>query len=94
MGACFKGYADIAELLIQNGAALDQQHGNGGTALMFAAMFGRNELVKLLLLHGANTEICDSRGLTAVDLAAQQGNEQAISLLQHSQEEIEFKDKT
>ena len=54
MGACFKGYPEIAELLIEHGASLDIQHGNGGTALMFATMFGRNELVKIILNHGAD----------------------------------------
>nr|WP_231876120.1 ankyrin repeat domain-containing protein [Mucilaginibacter sp. L294] len=28
-------------------------HGNGGTALMFAAMFGRNDMLKQLLAAGA-----------------------------------------
>jgi len=42
MGVCFKGYASIAELLIETGADLNMQHGNGGTALMFATLFGRN----------------------------------------------------
>ena len=60
MGVAFKGYADIAQLLIEQGADLNLQHGNGGTALMFAAIFGRNELVKLLLAHGADKFILDS----------------------------------
>jgi ankyrin repeat protein len=32
MVVCFKGYADIAELLIAYGAELNIQHVNGGTA--------------------------------------------------------------
>ncbi|WP_379090670.1 ankyrin repeat domain-containing protein [Pedobacter sp. UC225_65] len=82
MGAAFKGYADIAQLLIENGALLDQVHGNNGTALMFATMFGRNDIVKLLVLAGADTDICDARGLRAIDHALQQGNEEALNLLQ------------
>jgi ankyrin repeat protein len=57
MGACFKGYPDVANVLISNGANLNAQHGNGGTALMFAAMFGRNNLVDLLIEKGADKNI-------------------------------------
>ncbi|WP_316930491.1 ankyrin repeat domain-containing protein [Sphingobacterium sp. IITKGP-BTPF85] len=67
----------------QHGANLDLQHGNGGTALMFAAMFGRNEMLQLLLERGANKSILDTRGLSVEDLAAQQGNEIALSILQN-----------
>ena len=73
MGVCFKGYVDIAQILIERGSNLNAQHGNGGTALMFVAMFGRNEIVNLLLEQGADSSIKDMRGLSALDLAAQQG---------------------
>lgn len=82
MGVCFKGYIPIAKLLIGAGADLNLQHGNGGAAIMFAAMFGRNELLKLLAERGADITIVDSRGLSAFDLAAQQGNEEALIILE------------
>ncbi|RYE26568.1 MAG: ankyrin repeat domain-containing protein [Sphingobacteriaceae bacterium] len=80
-----KGYTppEIAELLIANGANLNLQHGNGGTALMFATMFGRNKLVKILLDHGAEIDILENRGLSAADLAVQQGNVEALEIMQH-----------
>lgn len=81
MGVAFKGYADIAQLLIENGAQLDLQHGNGGTALMFAAMFGRHDLLKALLAAGADKTLLDMRGHSVYDLAAQQGNAEAIAIL-------------
>ena len=84
MGVAFKGYADIARLLIDNGAHTDMQHGNGGTALMFAAMFGRHDLLKLLLAAGADKHLLDVRGLSVYDLAAQQGNTEAINILDNS----------
>lgn len=49
--------------------------------MMFATMFGRNEVVKLLLESGADTGIPDIRGQSAFDLAMQQGNTEAMSLL-------------
>ncbi|MNR39711.1 hypothetical protein D3C85_1579430 [compost metagenome] len=52
-------------------------------ALMFAAMFGRNEMLQLLLERGANKTILDARGLSVADLAAQQGNETALAILQN-----------
>ena len=55
------------------------QHGNGGTALMFAVMFGRNDLVKLLIEKGADKNITNKSRLLAFDLAMQQGNEAAVS---------------
>lgn len=82
MGVCFKGYADVAELLIESGTDLDLQDGSGCMAVIFAAMFGRNGLVRWLLVHDAGGIIVDSRGLSVFDLAAQQDNEEAISLLE------------
>ena len=82
MGVSFKGYVPIAELLLSQGADINIQHGNGGTALMFATMFGRNELIKILLNHGADKTIREQRGLTVIDLAIQQGNVEAAELLQ------------
>jgi ankyrin repeat protein len=82
MGVCFKGYLPIAELLLLHGADLNLQHGNGGTALMFATLFGRNDLVRLLMEHGADLNIKDNRGLTALDLAVQQGNPDAVLIME------------
>ncbi|HKG04918.1 MAG TPA: ankyrin repeat domain-containing protein, partial [Pedobacter sp.] len=81
MGVAFKGYDRIAKLLIESGANLNLQHGNGGTALMFAAMFGRHDLLKTLLQSGASKSLLDIRGLSVYDLAAQQGNTEAIAIL-------------
>ncbi|PIQ21814.1 MAG: hypothetical protein COW65_06820 [Cytophagales bacterium CG18_big_fil_WC_8_21_14_2_50_42_9] len=72
----------MARLLIDNGADLNLQNGSGGTALMFATLFGRNQLVKILVEHGADKTLRDSRGLTVLDIARQQGNEEALSYLQ------------
>ena len=81
MGVSFKGYEAVARLLIAHGTNLDLQNSNGGTALMFATLFGRNNLVKLLAEAGANTSIADARGLTALHLAGQQGSKEAWKLL-------------
>jgi ankyrin repeat protein len=50
------GYLDIAELLLANGADVNQLDAYGGTALMKAAGRGRPEIVTLLLENGADVE--------------------------------------
>jgi hypothetical protein len=81
MGVSFKGYPEIAQLLIEHGADLNARNGNDGTALMFATLFGRHNIVPVLLEAGADTTLRDVRGLSARDLAVQQGNEVALQLL-------------
>ena len=54
MGVSFKGYTELAKWLLENGADINLKHGNGGTALMFATMFGRNQVVRVLLEYGAD----------------------------------------
>jgi len=45
------------------GAEVDADHGNGMTPLMFARMFGREEVAKVLEAAGANSA-AKSRGLS------------------------------
>lgn len=76
MGVCFKGYAEIAAYLIDAGAdvnASDPKAANGGTALIFAAMFNKTDIVELLLEKGADAGAKDGNGLTAADNARNQG---------------------
>jgi len=81
MGGAVKGYAALAELSIRYGVDLNAQHANGGAALMFAVMFGRNAVAKLLVEGGADYTLRDIRGLTAADHANQQGNAEAERLI-------------
>ncbi|WP_261387442.1 ankyrin repeat domain-containing protein [Chitinophaga pinensis] len=74
MGVCFKGYTEIAKILLEHGAAVDAENGNGATALTFAATFGRNELIPLLLSHGASPLKKDKFGRNPIDYALLQEN--------------------
>ena len=57
------------------------KNSTGGTALLFAVMFGRHELLTILLDAGADQSIQDARGFTARHLANQQGDQAALALL-------------
>jgi uncharacterized protein len=78
MGIAFKGYALIAELLIDGGADVNKRNFAGQTALMTAALFNRIEIIDLLLAAGADPNLVDANGNTVVTLARSQGNQQLV----------------
>lgn len=47
MGVAFKGYLDICKLLVENGAIIKPK--GKSSAVLFASLFGRDEVVKYLL---------------------------------------------
>jgi len=54
----------------------------GGTALIYAATFNRQDIAKLLLDNKADTSVKDQRGNTALDHAKLQGAPALIDLLE------------
>jgi hypothetical protein len=72
-GVAYKGYLEIAQLLLQHGANVEGASPDGKTPLMMAAMFNRCAIVTLFLEHGARLDAVDSRGMTALSLAASMG---------------------
>ena len=64
------GNAEIADILIDAGADVNQPNGDGGTPLIIAAFFGREDTVKTLLDHGADKSLANGDGMTAL-MAAQ-----------------------
>ncbi|SFM58666.1 hypothetical protein SAMN05421738_10119 [Algoriella xinjiangensis] len=81
MGASFRGFSEIATLLIENKTDINQINFSGASALIFAATFGQNEIAKQLITNGADLTLSDSRGKTAKDHAIMQDNKEMISLL-------------
>jgi len=55
--------------LLNNGANVNQNNGNGRSPLMQASFIGNSELVKLLLAKGADVNKADSDGNTALHFA-------------------------
>ncbi|AYJ87443.1 ankyrin repeat domain-containing protein [Sphingomonas paeninsulae] len=74
MGCVFKGYDEIAALLINAGADVNKRNAADQTAIMLAAMFARDAIVDLLLGAGANPALVDAVGNSAASVAAAQNN--------------------
>lgn len=81
MGVAFKGYANIARLLLDAGADVNQRNLAGQTALMNAVMFGHGAIVEMLLAAGAETAVIDVAGNSPASIAAGQANTAMADLL-------------
>ncbi len=75
------GHADVVELLLTHGGALDAADNEGLTALHLAARRGHAEMVKLLLSEGPQVDTRDEVRQTALHLAAEAGHSEAVELL-------------
>mgnify|MGYP001028422495 CR=1 FL=1 len=67
--AVVKGYAEIVQLLLENGAKIDIKAKNKdqATPLSWAVFFQQKEMVSLLIKSGANINALDVNGLTSID---------------------------
>lgn len=75
------GKQEIAELLLEKGAAIHMRTDSGDTALMYAAMNGTLEIVKLLITHGADVGARDKYNDTVLHAAGKHGSKEATALL-------------
>ncbi|KAL4095241.1 hypothetical protein PRIC1_008618 [Phytophthora ramorum] len=72
---------EVLELLLINGANVDQQQGDGKTALHAACTWGRIEAARLLLAHEASIESRDNDGQSPLHCACRNGHEELVRLL-------------
>lgn len=80
--AADRGYANILDILLSNGANVDLiDKDSGQTALHYAISCGHVECVKILLKYGANPNISDSDDVTCVHLANECDDFDIIQLL-------------
>jgi L-ascorbate metabolism protein UlaG (beta-lactamase superfamily) len=74
--------AEVAELLLKNGADINRPSGPfGWTVLHYAAVRGDKSMVELLLDKGADLGVTDSDGKTSLDLAASHGHSDVAEIL-------------
>lgn len=81
--AAFFGHADLANALLDRGAAIDARSTNAmqNTPLHAATAGGKLELVELLAKRGADVNARQEGGWTALHGAAQAGNRAMVELL-------------
>jgi len=90
------GHKEIVAFLLEKGVDIDQQNGNGYTALMLASQKGHKEIVQMLL-HNENVQInqANKYGYTALMWASEEGHKEIVEmLLQDKNIEINQEDKS
>lgn len=82
MIAAWEGELEMAKILIENGACINQQDKkNGFTPLIKAAYKDRNDIVRYLLEKGADRTIFSFERMTALDYAYKNRNAETIKML-------------
>ena len=86
MLAASNNHGEIVELLLNEGADVDQvENTNGWTALIWAAKQGHLNTVQILLHHQADPDLQDFQGKRAIDWATDGGFAGIVSLINTSQ---------
>ena len=77
----WRGFPEIAELLLKHGATVDPKNGMGATPLMNTAITNQPAVAKVLLSHGADKTIRNNEGQTALNIADRSGSVAVVALL-------------
>ncbi|XP_075067758.1 uncharacterized protein LOC142158058 [Mixophyes fleayi] len=78
---CRKRNAEVAKLLVEYGAPVDCQNGEGQTPLHVAAWEGDEVTVKLLHQYKANPNITDTMDRSPLHVAAERGHTALVEIL-------------
>jgi len=81
MAAVEKGYEDIINFLLEEGADIEAKNNKGQTALMRAVLVENQSIVDLLLSKGANVNVKDNLGITPLMYAVETENKDIVDLL-------------
>jgi len=79
--ATFRGYGQLAALIVQHGGNVNAANAEGSTPLAFAAYHGDVATMRLLISCGADLEAASQDGFTPLMLAARNGHSAAVGLL-------------
>ena len=91
--AANNGNAPITNLLLENGANVNDQDNEGNTPLMIASERGHPETVKLLIESGANMNAQDNYKRTALMKASEEGRLEVVAVLLEKGADVNAKDK-
>jgi len=86
-GVAYKGYSEIANILIENGCNVNSVDPNGTSPLIFAIITGHTEVAKLLYLKGASISHKDNMGKSALEYAKSLNRKELISLFKSNENE-------
>ncbi|CDK30802.1 ankyrin repeat domain-containing protein [Candidatus Babela massiliensis] len=75
------GFKDIIQMLINNGAIINQQNNEKQTALIAAVRSNNIDILETLINNGANINLQDNLGFTALIYAAKAGNIDMVKIL-------------
>jgi ankyrin repeat protein len=81
-------HINIVELLLDNGAEIDQRDDLQRTTLHWAANWGNIKLIELLLSRGADINLRDGLNRTPLDLALEEKHEELVGLLEQNQSDL------
>jgi len=81
-----RGFADVAQVLIDAGANIEAQIAYGIRPLMLAAGYGETEVVETLLEAGAEVTARNEGGLTALMMVKQKHYVDVINLLHQAEQ--------
>jgi len=79
--ACMRAHWDVAEYLIENGADVSVQGGDGGTVMNWAVHHDNVKIIKLMIDKGAKLNIQNQWGITELHTAIWRGNIQVVEYL-------------
>ena len=72
---------EVVQILLQEGARVDQAKSDGATPLFVASEKGHAEVVRVLLKEGARVDQAKSNGATPLFIASQDGHTEVVRLL-------------
>ena len=83
----WRGFPEIAEMLLKAGATVDVVNSAGATPLMNCGITNQPEVAKLLLKYGADRTLQNNQGQTAMDLASR-SSPAVVALLETDNKEL------
>lgn len=75
------GFKDIIQMLINNGAVINQQNNEKRTALMASVKSNNIDILETLISNGANVNLQDNLGFTALMYASKEGKIDMVKIL-------------